>query len=236
MSVSSTAPFAVLSLALLGAPSTGFSQTPPPAEPLRLGAVYRALDAWSPMLRAASASARAAVARIGPVSHLPDPTLQLSTMNRDLPGFDLNDPLGMNQIQLMQMIPLGGRIGLSTDVARARARAEEAKVPDVILAQRAFLLAQPANLQFQFVTLFSLPSGEFLIGGAPHEVPLVRAHAVERRAAGRGLHRADATEPVRWCAHSIAVVIEQRVFCRQPAFALVEVTHPPRRHEEGLEQ
>ena len=94
------------------------------------------------MLRAASASARAAVARIGPVSRLPDPTLQLSTMNRDLPGFDLNDPLGMNQIQLMQMVPLGGRIGLSTDVARARARVEEAKVPDVVLAQRSLAARQ----------------------------------------------------------------------------------------------
>lgn len=142
MSVSSTAPLAVLALALLGAPSTGFAQTPAPAEPLRLGAIYRALEAWSPMLRAASASARAAVARIGPVSRLPDPALQLSTMNRDLPGFALNDPLGMNQIQLMQMVPLGGRIGLSTDVARARARVEEARVPEVLLSQRALAARQ----------------------------------------------------------------------------------------------
>ena len=76
MSVSSTAPLAVLALALLGAASPGFSQAPVPAEPLRLGSVYRNLEAWSPMLRAASASARAAGARIGPVSRLPDPTLQ----------------------------------------------------------------------------------------------------------------------------------------------------------------
>ena len=139
MSVSPTAPLAVLALALVGVPSIVASQA---QEPLRLGTVYRDLEAWSPMVRAAYTSARAATARIGPVSRLPDPTLQLSTMNRDLPGFDLNDPLGMNQIQLMQMIPLGGRIGLSTDVARARARVEEAKVPDVVLAQRALAARQ----------------------------------------------------------------------------------------------
>ena len=142
MSVPSTAAVAVIALALLGTSSFALAQAPAPTEHLRLGDVYRDLQARSPMLRAAGASARAAAARVGPVTRLPDPTLQLSTMNRDLPGFALNNPLGMNQIQLEQMIPLGGRIGLSADAARARAREEEARVPEVALTQRALAARQ----------------------------------------------------------------------------------------------
>ncbi|HEX9893161.1 MAG TPA: TolC family protein [Gemmatimonadales bacterium] len=140
MSVFPAARMAVVAIALVGAPSRAVTQPVP--VPLRLGAVYRDLEARSPMLRAASASARAAAARVGPVSRLPDPSLQLSTMNRDLPGFELNEPLGMNQVQLMQMIPLGGRIGLATQAARARARAEEARIPEVVLTQRALAARQ----------------------------------------------------------------------------------------------
>jgi len=142
MSVPSTATVAAIALALSGVPSIVLSQAAAPVERLRLGAVYRELEARSPILRVASASARAAAARVGPVTHLPDPTLQLSTMNRDLPGFSLNDPLGMNQIQVMQMIPLGGRIGRAADAARARQRVEEARVPDAVLTQRALAARQ----------------------------------------------------------------------------------------------
>ena len=135
MSVFPAARMAVVVIALVGAPSHAVTQPAP--VPLRLGTVYRDLEARSPMLRAASASARAAAARVGPVSRLPDPSLQLSTMNRDVPGFELNDPLGMNQVQLMQMIPLGGRIGLAGQVAQAQARAVAAEVPGILLMQRA---------------------------------------------------------------------------------------------------
>ena len=116
---------------------------------LRLGAVYREVEAKSPLVRAARASVRAGAARVGPVSRLPDPELQLATMNRNLPGFALNDPLGMNQIQLMQTIPLGGRIGRSADAARARTRAADARVPETLVAQRALAARQ-------FFTLYRL--------------------------------------------------------------------------------
>jgi outer membrane protein TolC len=146
MRISSMAGWAVAAIVLLGRVAPVMSQTP---EPLRLGAVYRDLEVRSPMLRAASASARAAAARVGPVSRLPDPSLQFATMNRDLPGFDLDEVLGMNEVQLMQMVPLGGRVGLAADAAKARARAEEAKVPELLLTQR----AQAAR---QFYTLYRL--------------------------------------------------------------------------------
>ncbi len=137
MSVVTTARAVVGALTFLSVPPVAVTQTGPPGAPLRLGEVYRELDARSPMLRAAAASARAAAARVGPVSRLPDPGVQLATMNRDLSGFGLDDPLGMNQIQVMQMVPLGGRIGLAAEAAKARARAEQARVPQQVLEQHA---------------------------------------------------------------------------------------------------
>src|SRR5262249_50274197 len=96
---------------------------PAPAGVLRLGELYRELAVRSPQIRAARSAASAADARIGPVPRLPDPKLQFGLMNRDLPGFGLNDPLGMNQVQLTQMVPIAGKLGLAAEAARAQAEA-----------------------------------------------------------------------------------------------------------------
>ncbi len=98
---------------------------------LHLGDVYRALDSANPRIAAAGALARAAHARIAPARRPPDPQLQLGLVNRSLPGFGLSDPLGMNQLQLMQMIPFPGKLGLGGRVASARADAERARAADV---------------------------------------------------------------------------------------------------------
>jgi outer membrane protein TolC len=58
-------------------------------------------------------------------------------MNRSLPGFGLSDPLGMNQLQLMQMIPFPGKLGLAGRVASERAAAERARAQDVAWDTRA---------------------------------------------------------------------------------------------------
>ena len=104
---------------------------------LRLGDVYRALDLANPRIAAAGALARAAQARIAPARRPPDPQLQLGLMNRSLPGFGLSDPLGMNQLQLMQMIPFPGKLGLAGRVASERAAAERARAQDVAWDTRA---------------------------------------------------------------------------------------------------
>ena len=93
---------------------------------LTLAQVYARLDTHSPRLAVASARADAAQARIGPAGRWPDPALQFQLMNRDLPGFGLNETLGMNQIQLMQMVPIAGQRGLARKAASAEALAEEA--------------------------------------------------------------------------------------------------------------
>ena len=92
------------------------SATPPlsaqqPPIVVTLGAVYRAVDSASPAIRSAYASVRAAESRVPGASRLPDPTVQLQLMNRNLPGLGLNDPLGMNQLQITQMVPLAALAG-----------------------------------------------------------------------------------------------------------------------------
>jgi outer membrane protein TolC len=98
---------------------------------LRLGELYRQLDAASPRLSAARAGARAATFRVAPARTLPDPQLQLGLMNRNLPGLGLQDPLGMNQIQIMQMIPFPGKLGAAGRGAQALADASQARADDL---------------------------------------------------------------------------------------------------------
>jgi outer membrane protein TolC len=95
-----------------------------------LAEVLQTLEVRSPRLEAARQMAVAAEARVKPVSTLPDPQLQFGLMNRNFPGFGLQDPLGMNQVQLMQMVPIAGQLGLAGRAAAglagaARARAAE---------------------------------------------------------------------------------------------------------------
>lgn len=121
----------VLALTVLSV-GTGAAQVAPQAPgELRLGDVYRALETASPRLEAARQSATAAEARIGPARTLPDPQFQIGLMSRKLPGLGLQDPLGMNQIQVMQMIPTAGKLGLAGRVAKAQAAATGERAEDV---------------------------------------------------------------------------------------------------------
>ncbi|MEO6068402.1 MAG: TolC family protein [Gemmatimonadota bacterium] len=98
---------------------------------LRLGDLYRSLPAASPRIAAATALARAAEFRIAPARRPPDPQVQVGWMNRMLPGLERNDPLGMDQIQVMQMLPVAGQLGLAGRAASERAAAEHARATDV---------------------------------------------------------------------------------------------------------
>ena len=123
-------------------PAEAQTSTPPVrAGTLRLGELYRELETRSPRIRAARAAATAADARIGPSRRPPDPEIQFGTMNRDLPGFGLSDPLGMNQVQLMQMLPIAGKLGLAARAARAQAEAAAHRATDLAWEQRARVAA-----------------------------------------------------------------------------------------------
>jgi len=109
-----------------------------PADRLTLPALYRAVDSLSPRIAAARSEAAAAQARVSGARRLPDPWLELGTMNRDLPGFELNDPLGMNQVMLTQMVPIPGtgKLGLAGTVAQSRADARGAEAVESAWEQR----------------------------------------------------------------------------------------------------
>ena len=98
---------------------------------LRLGDVYRDVQASSPRALAARELASAARSRISPAALPPDPQLQIGWMNYALPELAPMDPLGMVQLQLMQMLPLGGKLRATGTVARARADAADDRAREV---------------------------------------------------------------------------------------------------------
>ena len=101
------------------------------ASRLILGELYRAAQRASPRSEAARSLARAADARVPSAGLPPDPEVQLGFMNYTLPSLTPMDPIGMTQLQVMQMLPLGGKLGLSRQAARAQASAAEARAADV---------------------------------------------------------------------------------------------------------
>jgi outer membrane protein TolC len=101
------------------------------AESLRLGELYQEAQRESPRVAAARALVRAAEAGVSSAKLPPDPQLQLGFMNYTLPGLRPMDPLGMVQLQLMQMVPVAGKLGLSGRVASSQASAQAERSRDV---------------------------------------------------------------------------------------------------------
>jgi cobalt-zinc-cadmium efflux system outer membrane protein len=133
-----SAPLAAAVLAALaGATDPADAQAVEAGQPIRLGAVYQELRAASPRLVAADALAAAARARIPSAGLPPDPQLQLGLMNYSLPGLAPMDNLGMQQLQVMQMLPIGGKLGLSKGIARSRASAQQERASEAWWESRA---------------------------------------------------------------------------------------------------
>lgn len=104
---------------------------------LSLRDVYDAVDRGSPSVRAAASLARAAEARVPGTQRPPDPVVQLGLMNYLLPDLAADPVLGMRQLQLMQMVPLPGKLAAASGAARARARAAGSRVDDMRASARA---------------------------------------------------------------------------------------------------
>jgi cobalt-zinc-cadmium efflux system outer membrane protein len=98
---------------------------------LLLGDVYREARAASPRAIAARELANAARARVPSAKLPPDPELQLGWMNYALPQLAPMEPIGMTQLQLMQMLPLAGKLRLSGRVASSQANAAADRARDV---------------------------------------------------------------------------------------------------------
>jgi hypothetical protein len=85
---------------------------------LRLGEALALAEARNPMLRAMRSGAVAARAREPEASTLPDPMLEIGVMNFGVPSFDADMPTSMApSIQLTQMVPFPGKLGLRGDIA-----------------------------------------------------------------------------------------------------------------------
>ena len=98
---------------------------------LFLADVYAEVLHASPRIQAAHSLARAAQARVAGASRPPDPQLQLGLMNYALPQLAPMPALGMRQLQLMQMLPLGGKLALAGRAAGATASATGLRAEDV---------------------------------------------------------------------------------------------------------
>ena len=120
------------------------SQVPRP-DTLTLAQAIQLAFAGNPMLRAVGLSAEAATHRVGPAGALPDPQLQFGLMNRMASDFGSTaDPMTMNQLQLMQMIPFPGKLGSARNAARHTAAAAHLDADE----QRRMLSAQVREAYF----------------------------------------------------------------------------------------
>jgi cobalt-zinc-cadmium efflux system outer membrane protein len=125
--------FIVVGVAFVALPALAQERAAPPevSGRLRLADVYRDVRQHSPRAEAARSLARAAQARVPSAKLPPDPQIQLGFMNYTLPGLRPMDPIGMTQLQLMQMVPVAGKLGLSGRVAGAQAVAQGERARDV---------------------------------------------------------------------------------------------------------
>ncbi len=117
-------------------PARGAAQSDGPARgsmhpPLLLGDLYGQVQRVNPRADAARSLTRAAQARVPGASRPPDPQLQLGFMNYAIPRLTPMPVLGMTQLQVMQMLPLGGKLTLAGRVASAQASAFGFRAEDV---------------------------------------------------------------------------------------------------------
>ncbi len=114
------------------AQQTAVAPQPAGVAGLTLDEVLTLAHERSPRLRAAAAFAEAASYREPAAGTLPDPVLQLGVMNFSVPGLRTDMPNSMAPaLQLMQMVPFPGKLGLSGRIVEqsaqmARADADEA--------------------------------------------------------------------------------------------------------------
>lgn len=133
--LSATAPRTLRGQAAITGTTRATGPTPPrqlrPDSALHLHALYASVSRSNPRIEAAAAFARAAAARVAAAGKPPDPEVQFALMNYSLPRLAPDAVLGMRQVQLMQMLPLPGKLSAASDGARARAQAENARATDV---------------------------------------------------------------------------------------------------------
>jgi len=126
---------AIMPLARPGSVRAQTTAVPAPTDSsavVRLGDVYRQVESANPRISAARSLAQAALARVPGTTRPPDPQLQLGFMNYSLPSLAPMPITGMTQLQVMQMLPLGGKLALAGRAAGAQAAATSQRANDVV--------------------------------------------------------------------------------------------------------
>lgn len=124
----------VVPLLWLASARTAAAQAPSEAsrqDRVLLGDLYAQVRRINPRSAAARSLTLAAEARVAGATRPPDPQFQLGFMNYTVPGLAPMPTLGMTQLQLMQMLPFAGKLGLSGRRAGAQASATAARAEDV---------------------------------------------------------------------------------------------------------
>jgi len=102
-----------------------------PPDTLTLPRVYALAQARNPRIAAALAVADATAARVPGAGLPPDPTLQVGVMNLSLPSLSATMPSAMApQLQVMEMLPTPGKLGLAKQIARDSARMATAEAAE----------------------------------------------------------------------------------------------------------
>ena len=127
--------FGAATIFLAAGSAPAFAQTPTQGsgeDRVVLGDLYSRIQRANPRASAARSLAAAAAARVSGATRPPDPQLQFGFMNYSVPRLAPMATIGMPQLQLMQMLPLGGKLALAGRVAGAQASATAARAEDVV--------------------------------------------------------------------------------------------------------
>jgi len=126
--------FGAATIFLAAGSAPAFAQTPTQGsgeDRVVLGDLYSRMQRANPRASAARSLAAAAAARVSGATRPPDPQLQFGFMNYSVPRLAPMATIGMPQLQLMQMLPLGGKLVLAGRVAGAQASATASRAEDV---------------------------------------------------------------------------------------------------------
>ena len=122
---------ALLTAVIAGAMTTPMGAQPNAGDPLVLGDLFHQVQHANPQIAAARALAQAAQARVPGTTRPPDPQVQFGLMNYTLPGLGPMPTVGMRQLQVMQMLPVAGKLGLAGRAAGAQASATTERARDL---------------------------------------------------------------------------------------------------------
>lgn len=132
---------------------------------LRLGELYVIAARANPRVRAATAVADATDAALPSTTRPPDPRVQFALMNRELPGFAPMNPLGMTQVQVMQMIPTAGKLAYGSRAAQSRAVGVRLRATELSWeVRRQVAAAFYETYRVERATTIALETRRFLVG------------------------------------------------------------------------